>query len=458
MIVQDALGHPRGSGAVDDVEVVHRRNLHTGRLLRGCPRPRVVGAEGAGFEIEADQATGQDLRQLLRKGGYLSAIGARHDQHLGLGVLQHQVQRLGGSHGGQGHGAAARHQRSEEGLLVLDAVARQRGDPVALPDAQPDQRVGYLLDPACVLPPANHAFAMDHGGLRCIPLRAERDDRGDVLALGDLGRGGFQSAHACCSSTASPLRQRPVHIVLSPGPGEIRQTPPYRTHETSAALAYSLVSDHNRGEGEHERLDTHSGDTGLLISTAVAGEVRDFGPDGTRGLTAEQERDLADGKVVFSTTDTKGKGKSALVEAAVVFDKPPEYVWELLYRTEDQVKFLQEVDELKIVEKEELQDNLELKLRIVFMTIVYRVIHHFEKDDLYIYWGLDPSFENDLLDVRGFWKLHPYGEGKTLARYGSGFSIKNVPQWVESLFKGRGVEKSLIAVRKYVNSGGTYRK
>jgi hypothetical protein len=29
---------------------------------------------------------------------------------------------------------------------------------------------------------------------------------------------------------------------------------------------------------------------------------------------------------------------------------------------------------------------------------------------------------------------------------------------VEALFKRRGVEKSLIAVRKYVNSGGTYRK
>lgn len=196
----------------------------------------------------------------------------------------------------------------------------------------------------------------------------------------------------------------------------------------------------------------------LLISTAAAGELRDFGPDGTKGLTAEQKRDLADGKIVFSTTDTNGEGKSTFIEAAVVFDKPPEYVWELLYRTEDQVKFLEEVDKIEIVEKEELQDNLELELRILFMTIVYRVIHHFDKDDLHIYWGLDPSFENDLLDLRGFWKLHLYGEGRTLARYGSNVSIKNVPRWVESLFKRHGVKKSLIAVRKYVNSGGTYRK
>jgi hypothetical protein len=177
-----------------------------------------------------------------------------------------------------------------------------------------------------------------------------------------------------------------------------------------------------------------------------------------KGLSAEQEGDLADGKIVFSTTDTQGKGKSELIEAAVVFDKPPEYVWELLYRTEDQVKFLEEVEELEIVKKEELEDNLEFKLQVMFLTFVYRVIHHFDEDDLHIYWGLDPSFENDLLDLRGFWKLHPYGEGKTLARYGSHLSLKNVPRRVEALFKRRGVEKSLIAVRKYVNSGGTYRK
>ena len=161
---------------------------------------------------------------------------------------------------------------------------------------------------------------------------------------------------------------------------------------------------------------------------------------------------------MFSTTDTKGKQASTLVEAAVVFDKPPEYVWELLYRTEDQVKFLEEVDEVKVLDKQELQDELELKLRILFITIVYRVIHHFDKEHLYIYWGLDPSFENDLLDLHGFWKLYPYEEGKTLARYGSDVSIKSVPRWVESLFKRHGVKKSLIAVRKYVDSGGTYRK
>jgi hypothetical protein len=196
----------------------------------------------------------------------------------------------------------------------------------------------------------------------------------------------------------------------------------------------------------------------LLVSSASADEARDFGPDGTKGLSTEQQGDLADGKIVFSTTDTKGKGKSAFVEAALVFDKPPEHVWELLYRTEDQIDFLDEIEELEIIKKEELEDNLEFRLEILFLTYVYRVIHHFDEGAFHIYWGLDPSFENDLLELRGFWKLHPYGEGRTLARYGSHLALKYVPNWLMALFKKRGVEKSLVAVRESVNSGGTYRK
>jgi hypothetical protein len=191
----------------------------------------------------------------------------------------------------------------------------------------------------------------------------------------------------------------------------------------------------------------------LLVSTPSAGEARDFGPDGMKGLTAEQREDLADGKIVFSTTDTNAEEESTLVEAALIFDKPPEYVWEVLYRTEDQIKFLEEVEEVRIIEKEELRDNIEFKLKVLFMTFVYRLIHHFEEDDLHIYWGLDPAFDNDLLHLRGFWKLHPYGEGKTLARYGSDVSLKNVPRWIQSLFKKRGVAKSLKAVREYIDSG-----
>jgi len=71
---------------------------------------------------------------------------------------------------------------------------------------------------------------------------------------------------------------------------------------------------------------------------------------------------------------------------------------------------------------------------------------------------LDPDYNNDLNGLEGFWRLYPYGEGKTLARYGSNISVKYVPGWIESVFKKRGVKKALLSVKKYIDSGGKYRK
>jgi len=71
---------------------------------------------------------------------------------------------------------------------------------------------------------------------------------------------------------------------------------------------------------------------------------------------------------------------------------------------------------------------------------------------------MDKSFNNDLADLQGFWKLYSYPGGETLVRHGSNVSIKNVPDWIENMFKKKGVEKSLNCVKKYVNKGWTLKR
>jgi len=184
----------------------------------------------------------------------------------------------------------------------------------------------------------------------------------------------------------------------------------------------------------------------------------DFGADGLKGLSPEQVKGLAAGEIIFSTDDSGTETREALVQAAIVFDKTPKEVWNLLYHTEDQIKYLEEIDELKIISKEKLKDCIEFKLKFAWISVVYRVIHRFEAENLYYYWTMDRSFKNDLQDLRGFWRLYSYGNGKTLARYGSNVSVKNVPSFIEAMFKKNGVRKALTAVRNYINSGGTWRK
>jgi ribosome-associated toxin RatA of RatAB toxin-antitoxin module len=199
----------------------------------------------------------------------------------------------------------------------------------------------------------------------------------------------------------------------------------------------------------------------LLMAAYVQAAVPDFGSDGLKGLTEAQVKEITGGKIIVSTSepteDEATKARSSLITAVMIFEKPPEQVFDLLYRSEDQIKFLPEIKDVKVISKTDKDNNIEFKTRAAVFTFVYRVIHKFDKNNLYMDWAIDKNFKNDLQDLRGFWKFYPYPGGKTLARYGSNVSIKGVPEWVENIFKKTGVKDALKNVKKYIDTGWTYR-
>jgi len=195
-----------------------------------------------------------------------------------------------------------------------------------------------------------------------------------------------------------------------------------------------------------------------LISSRCLAAVPDFGPDGLKGLEASQLQKLAQGEIVFTITDSVTQAHSGLIEAAVVFNQSPEQTWNLLSRTEDQAKYLKELEEARKIAKSPTRDTIEFKVRAAFLTFLYRVNHNFDRAGMNFWWALDPTFNNDLVDLRGYWRFYPYGQGMTLARYGSTVSLKKVPAFIEDMFKKSGVARSLGSVKRYVDSGGAYHK
>ncbi|WP_143023474.1 hypothetical protein [Nitrosomonas ureae] len=191
-----------------------------------------------------------------------------------------------------------------------------------------------------------------------------------------------------------------------------------------------------------------------LASNLCFATAPDFGYDGRKGLDASQTQQLTNGEIVFTVTDLSTSQHSGLIEAAVIFNQTPEQTWNLLYRTEDQIKYLKEIKAIKVIAKNPQQDTIEFKVKVAFLAFSYRVNHTFDNSDLNFFWTLDTTFNNDLLELRGFWRFYPYGQDKTLARYGSLVSLKNVPTFIENMFKKSGVANSLVSVKKYVDSGG----
>lgn len=191
-----------------------------------------------------------------------------------------------------------------------------------------------------------------------------------------------------------------------------------------------------------------------LVSSLCFAAAPDFGHNGRKGLDTAQIQQLANGEIVFTFMDSSAATHSGLIEAAVIFNQTPEQTWNLLYRTEDQIKYLKEIDAIKVIAKSLQQDTIEFKVKVAFLAFSYRVNHIFDNSSFNFFWNLDPRFNNDLLELRGFWRFYPYGQDKTLARYGSKVSLKNVPTFIEDMFKKNGVAKSLASVKKYVDSGG----
>jgi hypothetical protein len=185
----------------------------------------------------------------------------------------------------------------------------------------------------------------------------------------------------------------------------------------------------------------------------------DFGPAGLAGLSEVQIWRLGRGEIVLPDSLIKTEEGKTLIEAALGFDQPPEEVWRLLSRTEDQGRYLSEVQKVAVITKTPTDDLLEFTIRVVTKTFVYRQSHRFDEKALCLTWELDPSFPSDIKELTGFWRFYPFAQGKTLGRYGSRVLMKfAVPRSIQEALAKNRLPAALRSVKRYVDSGGTWDK
>jgi len=178
-----------------------------------------------------------------------------------------------------------------------------------------------------------------------------------------------------------------------------------------------------------------------------------FGPDGLSDLTEEQKSKLFSGEIIFTSSPEVRPGHQTVLSAALLFPRPVEKVWAVLSATERQVDYLDEIEELKTIERAPDHNKVEFLVRVMGQKVRYTVVHHFVPEEYYFWWELDRSVHNDLKELFGFWKLY-YAGDKTVGRYGSyvrpDFAL---PGFLRSMVLRSNIKLTLEKVRNFIESG-----
>lgn len=197
----------------------------------------------------------------------------------------------------------------------------------------------------------------------------------------------------------------------------------------------------------------------FACSTALAGQAWcESASDVLANQPPELLERLEKNRVVVLEDVSKDRDRANFTIAYVLFDKPAVEVMELVRQSWRQAEFRPELKSVEVIQKGELRRIDEHRIKILFSTIVYRLVYQQDPLTGRIEWSLDPDFDNGLSRLDGFWEIWELGDGRTLGRFGSVVDVGPfVPAFIQETMARRTVVQAITNCRRWVDSGGTWR-
>ena len=180
------------------------------------------------------------------------------------------------------------------------------------------------------------------------------------------------------------------------------------------------------------------------------------------GLSAAEISKAREGDVpAHSESFTSKSGKTAgRVVGAIVIERPLGEVWSTLARFEDRPEYIPRLKAIQVLERTPMRLRV---LQIVDAGITTaRTTLWFELDDVQhvIAWKLDESAkDNSVRAVEGDYRMLELGPRETLLGYRTHIDTGlRVPQLVQSHMQKRALPELLRAIKRRVESGGTWKR
>lgn len=180
------------------------------------------------------------------------------------------------------------------------------------------------------------------------------------------------------------------------------------------------------------------------------------------GLTDPELAMALAGKVPTRTeTFTAPSGKSSgRGVGAIVIEKSIAEVWATMSRYDDKAEYQPRVEKVWVLDKQPNQLKVRMQLDASVTTIHYTGIYKLDHDAHKISWTLDKSASgNNIVDMEGSYQLVPVDSTRTLVVYRSWVdSGRSVPTGIQNYVARRSLPDLLGALKKRIESGGTWKK
>jgi carbon monoxide dehydrogenase subunit G len=180
------------------------------------------------------------------------------------------------------------------------------------------------------------------------------------------------------------------------------------------------------------------------------------------GLSDAEMRDALAGKVpTRSETFTTDSGKSAgRGLGAIVIERPIAEVWATLSRYDDRTEYIPRLKSVQVLERQPGRARIRQEIDATVTTARYTAWYRFDEATHTISWTLDKTAsDNTVSGVEGDYRLSEVAPGRTLLVYRAYVdSGLKVPQSIQQYMQRRSMPDLLRAIKKRVESGGTWKR
>jgi uncharacterized membrane protein len=180
------------------------------------------------------------------------------------------------------------------------------------------------------------------------------------------------------------------------------------------------------------------------------------------GLTDAELRAAATGEVPLRVESfTSARGQSAgRGWGAIVIERPLAEVWQTLARYEDRAEYVPRLKSVTVLERQPGKVRVRQEIDATVTTARYTAWFTLDEAATTIAWVLDPSAaDNTVKEVTGDYRMAALTPARTLLVYRAYVDTGlHVPSSIAGYLQKRSIPDLMRAIKKRVESGGSWKK